>query len=224
MFGASEAEPAGGEASDDDGEVLISAIEHFAYCPRQCGLIHLEQIFEENAFTIRGRITHERVDEGEAETRPDLRVVRAVPLWSERLGLYGKSDLVEFREGCPYPVEYKPGRRQGSAPDLQLCAQALCLEEMLGIPVPRGAIYYAGLRRRQEVEFDEPLRRRTVEAIEGIRSMLRSRRLPDPLNDARCTNCSLEDPCLPAVVADRFRLRGLQGSLFRPLEPGDGDA
>lgn len=209
---------------EEEGEVLISAVEHYAYCPRQCGLIHLEQVFEENLFTIRGRITHERVDEGEDTTRPGLRTARSVPLWSERLRLHGKSDLIEFREEGPYPVEYKPGRRQGSAPDLQLCAQALCLEEMLGVQVLRGAIYYAGLHRRHQVEFDEGLRRRTVEAIEGIRAMLRSQLLPDSLDDERCPNCSLVDPCLPAVVADRSRPRGLQGSLFRPLELGGDDA
>ncbi len=209
---------------EGEGEVLISAIEHYAYCPRQCGLIHLEQIFEENLFTVRGRIAHERVDEGLETTHPGLRVMRSIPLWSERLGLYGKADLVEFREEGPYPVEYKPGRRHGDAPDVQLCAQALCLEEMLGMPVPRGAIYYAALRRRHQIEFDDTLRRRTLEAIEGTRAMLRSPRLPPPPNDDRCVNCSLSEPCLPGVVADRARQRGLQGALFRPLELGEADA
>ncbi|MGE5619693.1 MAG: CRISPR-associated protein Cas4 [Sphingomonadaceae bacterium] len=209
---------------EGEDEILISAIEHYAYCPRQCGLIHLEEIFEENVFTVRGRITHERVDEGIDTTRPGLRVARSIPLWSERLGLYGKADLVEFRQEGPYPVEYKPGRRHRDAPDLQLCAQALCLEEMLGVPVPRGAIYYAGLHRRYEVEFTPELRARTQEAVAGVRRMLRTPRLPDPANDERCPNCSLADPCLPSVVADRSRLRGLQGALFRPLDLGESDA
>ena len=209
---------------EDGGEVLISAIGHFAYCPRQCGLIHLEQVFEENLFTIRSRIVHELVDAGDETARPGIRVVRSVPLWSERIGLYGKSDVIEFRDEVPYPVEYKPGRRHGNESDLQLCAQALCLEETLGVPVPRGAIYYAGLRRRHEVEFTQELRARTLEAIEGVRRMLRTPRLPEPANDERCPNCSLNDPCLPGVVADRSRLRGLQGSLFRPLELGESDA
>lgn len=220
MVAADEIPPWG----DEDGEVLISAIEHFAYCPRQCGLIHLEQVFEENLFTIRSRIVHEMVDTGDETVRPGVRIARSVPVWSDRLGLYGIADLVEFRDEGPYPVEYKPGRRHGEGPDRQLCAQAMCLEEMLGVAVPRGAIYYAGPRRRHEVEFTAELRARTVETIEGVRRLLRTARLPEPANDERCPNCSLSDPCMPGVVADRSRLRGLQGSLFRPLELGEEDA
>lgn len=207
-----------------EGEVLISAIEHYSYCPRQCGLIHMEQVFEENVYTIRGRILHERVDSGEITSRPGLQEVRSIPLWSARLGLYGKADLIEFVDGTPYPVEYKPGRRLGIHPDLQLCAQALCLEEMTGTPVPRGAIYYAGTRRRHEVEFTVELRSATEKAIEEIRAMLGQDRLPEAFDDARCQNCSLGDPCLPSVVAERSRMGGLQSSLFRPLEIGAGDA
>ncbi len=210
--------------TDEEEEVLISALEHYSYCPRQCGLIHLEQIFDENVFTIRGRLTHETVDEGADSSREGVRTVRSIPLWSARLGLYGKADLVEFRPEGPYPVEYKPGRRHGTDPDIQLCAQALCLEEMLGEPVRRGAIYYAGLRRRHEVEIDEELRSRTMEVIAGARAMLRSQKLPSAPNDQRCPNCSLVDLCLPAVVAEPARLRGVQGTLFRPLEIGEDDA
>lgn len=223
-LGMAEVEPAGGEVSGDDGEVLISALEHYSYCPRQCGLIHLEQIFDENVFTIRGRLTHETVDEGEESSREGVRTERSIPLWSVRLGLYGKADLVEFRPEGPYPVEYKPGRRHGIDPDVQLCAQALCLEEMLGAPVRRGAIYYVGLRRRHEVEIDEGLRRRTMEVIAGVRAMLRSQQLAPAPNDQRCPNCSLVNLCLPGVVAEPARLRGLQGALFRPLEIGEDDA
>jgi CRISPR-associated exonuclease Cas4 len=209
---------------DEEEEVLISALEHYSYCPRQCGLIHLEQIFEENLFTIRGRLTHETVDEGEKSTRAGTRTVRSIPLWSARLGLYGKADLVELRPDGPYPVEYKPGRRHGTDADVQLCAQALCLEDMLGEPVRLGAIYYAATRRRHEVDFDEALRQRTVDAIAGVRMMLRSARLPPAPNDERCPNCSLIEVCVPGVVAEPARLRGLQGSLFRPMEIGEDDA
>jgi CRISPR-associated exonuclease Cas4 len=180
-------------------------------------LIHVEQTFEENLFTIRGQIAHERVDTaGDAVTR-GVRFVRGMPLWSERLGLQGKADLVEFRSDGPYPVEYKLGRRHGIHPDLQLCAQALCLEEMLSKPVLHGAIFYHGTRRRHEVAIDAALRRLTLAALAEVREVLRSQRLPPAPNDARCPSCSLHNACLPSVVGEPTRLRGLQGALFRPL-------
>ncbi len=211
--------------SSADVEVPISALEHWSFCPRQCGLIHVEQTFDENLYTMRGRLAHERVDTGEATYTPaGVRVLRAVTLWSERLGLRGKSDVVELRPEGPYPVEYKVGRRHGIHADLQLCGQALCLEEMLGMPVRRGAVYYGATRRRHEVELDARLRERTLAAVEGIRGMLVAQTLPPALNDRRCPKCSLLDSCLPAVVTARDRLRGLQGALFRPLELADDDA
>lgn len=157
----------GGEWDDEAVEVPISALEHYSYCPRQCGLIHVEQTWGDNVFTVRGTLAHARVDAGGDTPARGVRVARGAPLWSERYGLRGKADLVEFRPEGPYPVEYKVGRRQGEHADLQLCAQALCLEEMLGVAVPRGAIYYHGLRRRHEVVCDAGLRARTVAAVEG---------------------------------------------------------
>ncbi len=143
----------------DDQLVMISALEHWSYCPRQCGLIHLEQTFDENLYTLRGRHLHERVDRPLGETQHDVRVERAVPLWSDRLGLIGKADVVEFHAETPYPIEYKHGkRRRWGHDDLQLCAQALCLEEMTGRQVPEGAIFYGGSRRRKPVVFDDALR------------------------------------------------------------------
>jgi CRISPR-associated exonuclease Cas4 len=209
---------------DDDLEVPISAIEHYSYCPRQCALIHVEQTFEENLFTVRGHIAHARVELGEEAVDRGVRTARSIALWSERLGLRGKADVVEFRADGPYPVEYKVGRRQSVHADLQLCAQALCLEEMLGVPVRRGAIYYSALRRRHEVALDERLREQTLEAIGAIRAMLRQQRLPPAPNDARCPNCSLIQACLPSVVAETARLRGLQGALFHPWEVGEDHA
>jgi CRISPR-associated exonuclease Cas4 len=212
------------EALLDDLEVPISAIEHWSYCPRQCALIHVEQTFEENLFTVRGRIAHERVDApGDASVR-GLRVERGLPLWSVKLGLRGKADLVEFRSEGPYPVEYKVGRRRGVHPDLQLCAQAMCLEEMLDQSVPRGAVFYHATRRRHEVVFDEQLRSATIAAVDSIRQALHSQRLPPAPNDARCRNCSLINACLPFVVGEAARLRGLQGALFRPQTLGAGSA
>lgn len=207
---------------DDEIEVPISAIEHFSYCPRQCALIHVEQTYDENLFTIRGRLAHERVHSSDDAPSSGVRAVRGMALWSERLGVRGKSDLVEFPAEGPYPVEYKVGRRLGLHADLQLCAQALCLEEMLGEPVQQGAIYYHALRRRHEVAFDSELRRQTVEAIESIRKILREQTLPRAPNDERCPQCSLLNACLPFVVGEPARMRGLQGDLFRVYAPGSG--
>ncbi len=221
------ADPPSGLDGFDEGEidVPISALEHYSYCPRQCAFIHVEQTFEENLFTIKGQIAHEWVDSaGDTATR-GVRVARGMPLWSERLGLQGKADLVEFRPEGAYPVEYKLGHRAGIHADLQLCAQALCLEEMLGVAVPRGAIFYHGLHRRHEVAIDQLLRDTTMRAIEAVRKMLRSQRLLRAPNDARCPSCSLLNACLPSVIGAPARVRGLQGALFRPLRLSleDGD-
>lgn len=202
--------------ADWDVEVAISALEHYSYCPRQCALIHVDQTFDENVFTVRGRFAHERVDIESERARPGVRVSRGAPLWSERLGIRGKADVVELRPEGPFPVEYKVGRRRGRHADLQVCAQALCLEEMLGAAVPRGAVFYWQARRRFEVLFDDDLRADTETAIAAVREILRAQTLPNAPNDARCPNCSLIDACLPNAVAGRARLRGLQGALFQP--------
>lgn len=204
--------------------VPVSAVEHYSYCPRQCALIYIEQIFEENVFTIRSREVHERVDEGEDTTLGDVRVIRSMPLWSARLGLTGKADVVELRPQGPYPVEYKPGRRHGRHADVQLCAQALCLEEMLGQPVPRGAIYYYATRSRHEVALDSRLRELTMRLIAEVRALLRSQAMPPPLNDARCPNCAQLEVCMPAVLAEPARLRGLQSTLFTVYDDEQDDS
>ena len=209
----------------DPLDVPISALEHFSYCPRQCALIHIEQTFEENVYTVRGSLAHERVDSGETETRPDIRVLRAIPLWSERLGLRGKADVVEMRPGKPpFPVEHKVGRRHFPHTDLQLCAQALCLEEMLETEVPEGAVYSHAERRRYRVLFTDALRQQTVALVGDVREQLRRQILPPAVNDARCPPCSLVNACLPQVVAHPHRLRGMQGTLFQPLKLVDDGA
>jgi CRISPR-associated exonuclease Cas4 len=201
-------------------EVLISAIEHYSYCPRQCALIHVEQSYSENLYTTRGNLAHERVDAGVDSVALGVRSHRNVTLWSMQLQLRGKADLVEFRKEGPYPVEYKVGKRQrgthANHADLQLCAQALCLEEMLGQAVPKGAIYYHCTRRRHEVHFDLALRQQTIAVIEAIRSQLLAQQLPIAPNDERCHNCSLWNICLPSIVGEPARLRGFQGALFHP--------
>lgn len=213
--------PSGGNQDVDSQpvEVLLSAIEHYAYCPRQCGLIYVESTYRENVYTVRGSLAHTRVDAGADTTAGLVRSKRNIPLWSESLGIRGKSDLVEFRANGPYPVEYKVGRRRSRPAEMQLCAQALCLEEMLGQPVAAGAIYYHGLRRRREVLIDEELRSQTIRTINDVRTMIEKQRLPAPVHDRRCKRCSINLICMPEIVSDPHRLRGLQGALFTPYNP-----
>jgi len=196
--------------------VLISAIEHYSYCPRQCALIHVEQTYEDNVYTVRGKLAHERVDQGSETVVAGVRIKRSVPVWSHSLRIRGKADLVEFRPEGPYPVEYKVGSPRGRHAALQLCAQALCLEEMLSSPVSHGAIYSHRERRRREIEIDTDLRKNTIALIKSIRDLLESERLPTAVNDARCRRCSLKDACLPHVIGEPARLRGLQSMLFQP--------
>lgn len=200
--------------------VLISALEHWSYCPRQCALIHLEQTYDENIFTLRGNRAHERVHSEGAGTEDGVRIARGLPLWSDRLGLIGKSDIVEWHGETPYPVEYKVGKKRNWGHEVvQLCAQAICLEEMLGVPVPAGAIYYAGSKRRREVTFS-PEDRRIVERLtRNIRAMLAGDRLPPAIDDARCPNCSLLDACAPAIASRPAVIRGHYAELFHPVDP-----
>lgn len=207
----------------DRVEVPISALEHWSYCPRQCALIHVEQTYDENVFTIRGTLAHERVDSGTVGSARGVKVVRSIPLWSERLGLFGRADAVEFPRAGPYPVEYKVGRRHGVHADLQLCAQALCLEEMLGVTVPEGATYHAAERRRYPVPFTPELRERTEAAIVAVRVLLRGQILPAAPNDARCRSCSLLDVCMPDVVSAPGRTRVWLSALFTPLPLAGGN-
>lgn len=201
-------------------EVLISALEHYSYCPRQCALIHVEQTFDENLFTIRGRLLHERVDSGDSAAQRGVTMWRGISLWSERHGLRGKADVVEVRDGIPCPVEYKHGKRQGVHTDIQLCAQGLCLEEMFDVAVLQGAVFYGTTRKRHVVAFDTALRDQTLAAIAGVRAMLQQQQLPPAPNDERCPACSLINACLPQVVAQRHLVVGWQERLFVPLEGG----
>ncbi len=188
----------------DEAEIVpLSALEHYAYCPRQCALIHIEQVYEENVYTLRGAALHERVDQVASEWDEGLRMEYALPLWSVRLGLIGRADVVGFfPDGTPYPIEYKSGKHGVKYPDaVQLCAQAMCLEEMLGCEVKHGALYYHASRRRREVVFDDSLRQLTEQIIQQTRQMLLSGRTPPPVNDARCPNCSLVQICMPDAIA-----------------------
>lgn len=185
-----------------DEPIPISALQHYVYCPRQCALIHVEQVWSENLYTMRGNRAHENVDIPEGMVREGLWVERALPLWSERLGLVGKADVVEFVDGMPYPVEHKVGSKWAKrADEVQLCAQGLCLEEMFGVPVTGGALFYKSSRRRREVELTPELRAEVLAVISAVRQMLRQTQLPPPVADARCPNCSLIDTCMPDIPA-----------------------
>lgn len=205
----------------DLDSIPISALNHYAYCPRRCALIHVEQTFEENIYTMRGRDLHERTDAPEASGWEEgVRVERALPLWSHRLGLIGKADVVEFHGEVPFPVEYKSGRlRKFENDDLQLCAQAMCLEEMTGKVVPRGAIFHHSSRRRREVVFDQRLRTLVEKTVQAIREMFSLKIIPPPVNDARCKHCSLLESCIPSAIAEENRSSLLKRSLFEVGDP-----
>ncbi|WP_153160830.1 CRISPR-associated protein Cas4 [Zoogloea sp. 1C4] len=202
--------------------IPLSALQHWAYCQRQCALIHLEQAFEDNIFTLRGQAVHARADQPGMELRAGLRVERALPVFSDRLGLIGKADVVEFLpDGTPYPVEYKHGSRNKKAAiaacdDLQLAGQALCLEEMSGHPVPEGALFYASSKRRRIVPITPALRAAVESTIGEIRTMLAAGRSPAPVNDERCHACSLRDLCQPEALTDERSTANLHAQLFDP--------
>ena len=198
--------------------IAISALQHYAYCPRQCALIHIEQVFEDNVYTARGQAVHRLVDTPGYEIKSGVKVERALPLWSDRLGLIGKADVVEFHPGgVMFPVEFKHGRkREKIHDDIQLAAQAMCLEEMLGVTVPLGAIYHASSRRRREVEITPELRHIVEATVDAIRRMIEQRVLPPPVNDERCHACSLIEICQPAALADATRLKRLHDELLKP--------
>ena len=200
--------------------IPLSALQHWAYCPRQCTLIHVEQVFEDNLFTQRGQALHKQVDDPGFELRDGLRVERALPLFCDRLGLVGKADVVEFLAyGTPYPVEYKHGSRHKRADiaacdDLQLAAQALCLEEMFGCEVPHGALYYASSRRRRIVTVDAELKAKVDATVDAVRQLLSAGVLPPPLNDEHCRACSLRDLCQPEAVGQSPARTILLNTLF----------
>jgi CRISPR-associated exonuclease Cas4 len=204
---------------DDDSLLALSGIQHFAYCPRQWALIHLEQQWTESVATIEGHHLHERVhSQLSAESRGDTLVARSLALVSRKLGLYGVADVVEFirpsDDGPDYqvrlpnrtgmwiarPVEYKRGKTKPDDRDeVQLCAQAMCLEEMLGVRVSTGAIYYGMMQRRARVEFSAKLRDRVRELANAMRRVNEGGVTPPPGEIGKCKLCSLIDVCLPAV-------------------------
>ncbi|NBD10522.1 CRISPR-associated protein Cas4 [Corallococcus silvisoli] len=199
--------------SESDAFVPISGLQHLVYCERQAALIHVERIWEEDAATVAGKLFHERVDRVGNDRRETGRVARALPLRSERLGLVGQADTVEYHPDAtapgglrPFPVEYKRGRVKSERADrVQLCAQALCLEEMHGVSVPEGALFYGASHRRVGVVFDVALREATESAARRLATLILERRVPRAVYDARCAPCSLKPRCLPESVSDPGR-------------------
>ena len=193
---------------DPDDTIALSALQHYLFCPRQCALIHIEQIWSENVYTAEGRVLHEQADKPHAESRRGVRTVTAMPLSNAKLGIAGVADVVEFHrlEGeqaeRAYPVEYKRGKPKAHrADEVQLCAQALCLEFMLKQSIGEGALFYGATRRRRVVSIDAELRALTTGVIEAVRAMLLDGRTPAAHYEPRkCDSCSLIDDCRPQLL------------------------
>lgn len=208
----------------EDDLLPLSALQHLVFCERQCALIHIEQAWDENRFTAEGRVMHERVHEAGEESRGEVKTARDLSLRSLRLGLVGKADVVEFHREAggiwrPFPVEHKRGKPKPDESDMvQLCAQALCLEEMLGVRVDSGAIFYGRTRRRLEVDFDGSLRGQTEKTAARLHELIESGVTPKPDYTKKCKSCSLVDLCLPQAIRKRVSVAGY---LDRMLEEGE---
>ena len=206
---------------DEDDLLPISGLQHLVFCERQWALIHIEQQWEENRLTAEGRILHDRVHEAETEVRPGVVIARGLRLQSRRLGLTGQADVVEFHEADagaegsvqlpgrkgwwrPFPVEYKRGRpKPDTCDEVQLCAEAMCLEEMFGVGIERGALFYGKPRRRSEVRFDAALKGETAALAQRMHELYSVRRTPAAVYSKKCDSCSLYDRCLPRATSKR---------------------
>jgi CRISPR-associated exonuclease Cas4 len=210
------------EGADVDDPIPLSALQHAVYCLRQSALIHIERLWEENRFTAEGRVVHEVTHEPGLRRRKGLRRVTALPIACRRLNVAGVADLVEFVAGpegeTAYPVEYKRGKpKLHRADEVQLCAQALCLEEMTGRPVPEGALFYAETKRRMAVLFDAELRQLTEQTALDFGDLFAAGRTPPAVWRAdRCRACSLIELCRPKTAgksAVAFRARAINAAL-----------
>jgi CRISPR-associated exonuclease Cas4 len=197
--------------------IPISSLEHYRYCPRQSALILVEGVWVDNAATAKGTVAHRRVDDPGERIHRGVRSIRSVPLWSFTHGLVGRADVVEVTsEGEVVPVEHKSGYRHGDTADVQLCAQALCLEEMIQRPVRRGMIWYGGTRRRVPIAIDHALRELTIATIASVRALRDMTSLPDAVDDDRCGTCQLLAQCQPGVVSNPTRVsRFIETEVFR---------
>jgi CRISPR-associated exonuclease Cas4 len=197
-------------------QVPLSALEHFDYCPRQAGLILLEDGFADDAATIRGTLLHQRVHEPGQDTRAGLRMLRALPVWHDALGLTGVCDVVEIHaDGTIIRVEHKSGGYHAGGPaDVQLAAQAMCLEEMFRTRVAEGVIFAAADRRRHLVTVDTALRDRVSSGAAEVRAIMAQEQLPPAISSSRCRRCSMNHVCLPKVMTGKGSFSRAVGSLF----------
>lgn len=216
----------------EDDLLPLSALQHLLFCERQFALIHIEQIWVENRYTAEGRMMHERVDSGRTESRGDIRLVFSLPLRSLRLGLSGKADVVEFHRQRnpanqvdtasspwrPFPVEHKRGRPKKEPWDrVQLCAQAICMEEMMHVEIPEGALFYGKTRRRTTVAFDAALRLETESAARRAHELLNGGKTPPPVRKSACEHCSFVGICLPHALDAPKSVRGYLKSVIGDL-------
>ena len=202
-----------GKIYTEDDLLMLSALQHLLFCPRQCALIHIEQLWSENRLTAEGRILHERVHTAARESHGKIRVEFDLPIRSLMLGISGRADVVEFHlreKGVwqPFPVEFKRGRPKKDDSDrVQLCAQAMCIEEMLEVDVPKGALFYGKKQRRMDVALDEQLRRTTTETAMALHALFNSTVTPPPEYSRRCESCSFIDLCHPKVMGKKRKVR-----------------
>ncbi|RKN39308.1 CRISPR-associated protein Cas4 [Streptomyces hoynatensis] len=202
-------------------QVPLSALEHFAYCPRQAALILLEATWSDDAATVRGTLAHQRVDTPGSQSRAGTRTLHALPVWHDGLGLFGICDAVELhRDGVVLPIEHKSGRyRPGGPADLQAAAQAICLAEMFQRPVPHAAIYSGSDKRRHTIPVTDDLRQRVTDVTTAIRTMLTRQHMPPPAADKRCRRCSLATDCMPHALANTHRYRKALAALYDAPDP-----
>jgi CRISPR-associated exonuclease Cas4 len=202
----------------EDDFIMISALQHYVYCPRQCGLIHVDDVWQENVFTVRGDILHKKVDTDTYETRGTKKTVRGLRIHSFKYGIVGRCDVVEFRQSQPkadeppaqkngdeiMPVEFKAGEPKENISDkVQLCAQVFCLEEMLSTKISKAAFFYGKIRRRNVVEIDDELRIQTENIITSVREIVSKKIIPTAVYGQKCRNCSLQSICQPKAMNKR---------------------
>ncbi len=215
--------PSGPSLSESDAYLPLSGLQHVVFCERQAALIHIERVWQENLATVQGQIVHQRVDQPGRDHRRGLRVARAVPLVSHRLRVTGIADTVEFRKEpgggeTPCPVEFKRGpARPRLADQVQLCAQALCLEEQHARPVLQGALFYDASHRRVPIEFTTELRAATLQAAQRFHTLVAQKRVPRASPAPHCRACSLEPLCLPLLSAHPERTTAYIARLFADL-------
>jgi len=216
-----------GECSETDDYLPISGLQHVVFCERQAALIHIERVWQENTATALGRIVHERADQPGRDHRRGIRIVRAMPLHCHRLRVVGVADTVEYYRSAPrsqteipFPVEYKRGRARAQLADqVQLCAQAMCLEEMHGIEIAEGALFYDASHRRVSVSFSSALREQTESAAARMHELFAKRQVPSARSGPHCKACSLESICMPELTSRRDRVASYLAQLVEEARP-----